>query len=139
MIALQVLIKMLPSYHQHVSQYENSLVTRFYGVHCVKPAGSVKVFCGSYYFPFCIDPLQHDDLHCAVMFQTRFIVMGNLCCSDYRIHRKFDLKGSSHGRMTYKPEREIDETTTLKDLDLNYVFRVQSNWYQELMKLVCIA
>lgn len=70
--------------------------------------------------------------------QTRFIVMGNLFCSEYRIHRRFDLKGSSHGRTTAKSEGEIDETTTLKDLDLNYVFRLQRNWFQELMRLVQI-
>ncbi|CAA3015128.1 phosphatidylinositol 4-phosphate 5-kinase 2 [Olea europaea subsp. europaea] len=105
----KVLIKMLPSYYQHVYRYKNSLVTKFYGVHCVKPVGGVK---------------------------TRFIVMGNLFCSEYRIHRRFDLKGSSHGRTTYKPEGEIDETTTLKDLDLNFVFRIQRNWYQELIKQI---
>ncbi|KAH9756839.1 phosphatidylinositol 4-phosphate 5-kinase 1 [Citrus sinensis] len=104
---VKVLLRMLPSYYQHVCRYENSLVTKFYGVHCVKPIGGQK---------------------------TRFIVMGNLFCSDYRIHRRFDLKGSSHGRTTDKPVEEIDETTTLKDLDLNFVFRLQRNWYQELMK-----
>lgn len=66
--------------------------------------------------------------------QTRFIVMGNLFCSEYRIHRRFDLKGSSHGRTTDMPEGEIDETTTLKDLDLNFVFRLEGNWFQELIK-----
>ena len=66
--------------------------------------------------------------------KTRFIVMGNLFCSEYRIHRRFDLKGSSHGRTTDKPEDEIDETTTLKDLDLNYVFRLQESRYKELIK-----
>ncbi|KAL6512071.1 Phosphatidylinositol 4-phosphate 5-kinase 1 [Orobanche gracilis] len=106
---VKVLIKMLHSYYQHVCRYENSLVTKFYGVHCVKPFGGVK---------------------------TRFIVMRNLFCSEYRIHRRFDLKGSSHGRTTDKPKGEIDETTTLKDLDLNYVFRLQTNWYQELIKQV---
>ncbi|CAA3033343.1 Phosphatidylinositol 4-phosphate 5-kinase 2 [Olea europaea subsp. europaea] len=106
---VKVLIKMLPRYYQHVSRYENSLVTKFYGVHCMKPVGGIK---------------------------TRFIVMGNMFCSDYRIHRRFDLKGSSHGRTTDKPEGEIDETTTLKDLDLNFVFRLQSNWYQELIKQI---
>lgn len=64
--------------------------------------------------------------------------MGNLFCSEYRIHRRFDLKGSSHGRTTDKLKGDIDETTTLKDLDLNYVFRLQTNWYQELIKLVCL-
>ncbi|KAK6132381.1 hypothetical protein DH2020_033872 [Rehmannia glutinosa] len=106
---VKVLIKMLPSYYKHVCRYENSLVTKFYGVHCVKPVGGVK---------------------------TRFIVMGNLFCSEYRIHRRFDLKGSSHGRTTDKPKGEIDETTTLKDLDLNYMFRLQTNWYQELIKQI---
>ncbi|XP_075509384.1 LOW QUALITY PROTEIN: phosphatidylinositol 4-phosphate 5-kinase 1 [Primulina tabacum] len=106
---VKVLVKMLPSYYQHVCRYENSLVTKFYGVHCVKPVGGVK---------------------------TRFIVMGNLFCSEYRIHRRFDLKGSSHGRTTDKRQEEIDETTTLKDLDLNFVFRLQTNWYQEVIKQI---
>ncbi|KAL8256306.1 hypothetical protein R6Q59_031373 [Mikania micrantha] len=106
---VKVLIKMLPSYHEHVCCYENSLVTKFFGVHCVKPVGGIK---------------------------TRFIVMGNLFCSEYRIHRRFDLKGSSHGRTTDKPEDEIDETTTLKDLDLNYVFRLQEVWFKELIKQI---
>ncbi|KAE8669123.1 Phosphatidylinositol 4-phosphate 5-kinase 2 [Hibiscus syriacus] len=106
---VKVLIRMLPSYYQHVCRYENSLVTKFYGVHCVKPVGGHK---------------------------TRFIVMSNLFCSEYRIHRRFDLKGSSYGRSTDKPEEEIDETTTLKDLDLNFVFRLQRNWFEELMKQI---
>ncbi|KAE9604201.1 putative 1-phosphatidylinositol-4-phosphate 5-kinase [Lupinus albus] len=103
---VKLLIRMLSSYYQHVSQYKNSLVTKFLGVHCVKPVGSPK---------------------------TRFIVMGNVFCSEYRIHKRFDLKGSSHGRITDKSQEEIDETTTLKDLDLNYVFRLEQSWFQELM------
>ncbi|KAK7318381.1 hypothetical protein RJT34_03080 [Clitoria ternatea] len=102
---VKVLIRMLPSYYQHVCQYKNSLVTAFLGVHCVKPVGGQK---------------------------TRFIVMGNVFCSEYRIHKRFDLKGSSHGRTTDKPRKEIDETTTLKDLDLKFVFRLEQSWFQEL-------
>ncbi|KAH1126153.1 hypothetical protein GYH30_015263 [Glycine max] len=102
---VKVLIRMLPSYYQHVRQYKNSLVTKFLGVHCVKPIGGQK---------------------------TRFIVMGNVFCSEYRIHKRFDLKGSSHGRTTDKPQEEIDETTTLKDLDLCFVFRLEESWFQEL-------
>ncbi|CAA6664909.1 unnamed protein product [Spirodela intermedia] len=98
---VKVLVRMLPSYFHHVNTYKNSLVTRFYGVHCV-----------------------------------RFIVMGNLFCSEHRIHRRFDLKGSSHGRTTDKAEGEIDETTTLKDLDLNFVFRLQRSWFLELLEQI---
>ncbi|GMH31345.1 hypothetical protein Nepgr_033188 [Nepenthes gracilis] len=106
---VKVLIRMLPSYYKHVCRYENSLVTRFYGVHCVKPIGGQK---------------------------TRFIVMENLLCSEYPIHRRFDLKGSSYGRTTEKLKVDIDETTTLKDLDLNFVFRLQTSCYQELIKQI---
>ena len=60
--------------------------------------------------------------------------MGNLFHSEYRVHKRFDLKGSSHGRSIDKPEGEIDETTTLKDLDLNFVFHLQQSWFEELMR-----
>ncbi|GAB2277666.1 Phosphatidylinositol 4-phosphate 5-kinase 1 [Dionaea muscipula] len=106
---VKVLIRMLPSYYRHVYQFRNTLVTKFFGVHCVKPAGGQK---------------------------TRFIVMGNLFHSEYRIHKRFDLKGSSHGRSIDKPEGEIDETTTLKDLDLNFTFHLQPSWFQELIRQV---
>ncbi|KAI4320618.1 hypothetical protein MLD38_034078 [Melastoma candidum] len=103
---VKVLIRMLPSYYQHVRQHENSLVTKFFGVHCVKPTGGQK---------------------------TRFIVMANLFCSEYQIHRRFDLKGSSHGRTTIKTVEKIDETTTLKDLDLDFFFRLKKSWFQDLI------
>ncbi|EEF49138.1 phosphatidylinositol-4-phosphate 5-kinase, putative [Ricinus communis] len=106
---VKVLIRMLPNYYQHVCQYKNSLITKFFGVHCVKPVGGQKI---------------------------RFIVMGNLFCSEYRIHKRFDLKGSSYGRATDKAEGEIDEMTTLKDLDLNFVFRLERSWYQELIRQI---
>lgn len=103
---VKVLIRMLSSYYQHVRKYENSLVTKFYGVHCVKPNGGLKV---------------------------RFIVTGNVFCSESRIHRRFDLKGSSYGRTIRKTEEKVDETTTLKDLDLNLVFHLQKPWFKKLI------
>ncbi|KAF8377025.1 hypothetical protein HHK36_030397 [Tetracentron sinense] len=105
----KVLIRMLPSYYHHVRRYENSMVTKFFGVHCVKLVGGHK---------------------------TRFIVMGNLFSSAHCINRRFDLKGSSHGRMTDKSEEEIDETTTLKDLDLNFLFHLQRSWFQEFFRQI---
>jgi 1-phosphatidylinositol-4-phosphate 5-kinase len=93
---VKVLLRMLPNYYDHVRTYENTLITKFFGLHAVKPAGGHKV---------------------------RFIVMGNMFCSELHIHRRFDLKGSSQGRSTDKVE--IEETTTLKDLDLDFVFYLQ--------------
>ncbi|XP_044946228.1 phosphatidylinositol 4-phosphate 5-kinase 2-like [Hordeum vulgare subsp. vulgare] len=102
---VKLLIRMLSSYHKHVKRHKNSLITRFYGVHSVKPYGGHKV---------------------------RFIVMGNLFCSDHRIHRRYDLKGSSYGRKSDRSEEETGDATTLKDLDLNFVFRMHRSRYKEL-------
>jgi len=60
--------------------------------------------------------------------------MGNLFCSEYLIHRRFDLKGSSLGRTTDKPQTEIDQYTTLKDLDLNFIFRLKKQWFHEFQR-----
>ncbi|XP_010547360.1 PREDICTED: phosphatidylinositol 4-phosphate 5-kinase 6-like [Tarenaya hassleriana] len=107
----KVLIRMLPAYYNHVRACENTLVTKFFGLHCVKLTGTAQK-------------------------KVRFVIMGNLFCTEYSIHRRFDLKGSSHGRLTTKPESEIDPNTTLKDLDLNFIFRLQKNWYQEFCRQV---
>ncbi|KAG8363712.1 hypothetical protein BUALT_Bualt19G0050900 [Buddleja alternifolia] len=108
---VKVLKRMLQAYYNHVRAFENTLVTKFFGLHCVKLTG----------------PAQK---------KVRFVIMGNLFCTKYPIHRRFDLKGSSHGRLTVKPETEIDSTTTLKDLDLNFVFRLNKPWFQEFCRQV---
>ncbi|KDP29267.1 hypothetical protein JCGZ_16656 [Jatropha curcas] len=108
---VKVLIRMLSAYFNHVKAYENTLVTKFFGLHCVKLTG----------------PAQK---------KVRFIIMGNLFCSEYTIHRRFDLKGSSLGRITDKPESELESTTILKDLDLNFIFRLQKAWFQEFCRQV---
>ncbi|KAM0948795.1 putative 1-phosphatidylinositol-4-phosphate 5-kinase [Dioscorea sansibarensis] len=108
---VKVLLRMLPAYYNHFRSFENTLVTKFYGLHCVKLAGANQK-------------------------KVRFVIMGNLCCTDYVIHRRYDLKGSSYGRTTDKPDSEIDENTTLKDLDLNFIFRLQKSWFQEFQRQV---
>ncbi|NP_001312200.1 phosphatidylinositol 4-phosphate 5-kinase 6-like [Nicotiana tabacum] len=108
---VKVLLGMLPAYYNHVRAFENTLVTKFFGLHCVKLNG----------------PAQK---------KVRFVIMGNLFCTEYAIHRRFDLKGSSHGRVTEKPESQIESTTTLKDLDLNFIFRLQKVWFQEFCRQV---
>ncbi|CAI0469373.1 unnamed protein product [Linum tenue] len=104
---VQVLLKMLPDYHHHVRTYENTLITKFFGLHRIKPTSGQKF---------------------------RFVVMGNMFCTELRIHRRFDLKGSSLGRSSEKIE--IDENTTLKDLDLNYSFYLEPTWRESLLKQI---
>ncbi|XP_071908315.1 phosphatidylinositol 4-phosphate 5-kinase 9-like isoform X2 [Coffea arabica] len=101
---VKVLLRMLPSYHHHVQKYENTLITKFFGLHRIKPSSGQKF---------------------------RFVVMGNMFCTELRIHRRFDLKGSSLGRSADKVE--IDENTILKDLDLNYCFFLEPSWRESLL------
>ncbi|KAF8396513.1 hypothetical protein HHK36_018136 [Tetracentron sinense] len=101
---VKVLLRMLPNYHHHVHTYENTLITKFFGLHRIKPSSGQKF---------------------------RFVVMGNVFCTELRIHRRFDLKGSSLGRSADKVE--IDENTTLKDLDLNYCFYLEPSWREALL------
>uniref|UniRef100_A0A0E0QC83 Phosphatidylinositol 4-phosphate 5-kinase n=1 Tax=Oryza rufipogon TaxID=4529 RepID=A0A0E0QC83_ORYRU len=108
---VKMLLKMLPAYYNHVRSFENTLVTKFFGLHCVKLAGANQK-------------------------KVRFVIMGNLFCSDHSIHRRFDLKGSSLGRTTDKPQTEIDQYTTLKDLDLNFIFRLKKQWFHEFQRQV---
>lgn len=68
----------------------------------------------------------------SVNFQVRFVVMGNMFCTELRIHRRYDLKGSSHGRYTDKDK--IGENTTLKDLDLSYEFYMDKSLRESLFK-----
>ncbi|KAL4191039.1 hypothetical protein AMTRI_Chr07g78820 [Amborella trichopoda] len=102
---VKVLLRMLPNYYHHVQTYENTLITKFFGLHRIKPSSGQKF---------------------------RFVVMGNMFCTELRIHRRFDLKGSSQGRSVDKVE--IDENTTLKDLDLNYLFYLEPSWRDSLLK-----
>ncbi|GAB2267138.1 Phosphatidylinositol 4-phosphate 5-kinase 4 [Dionaea muscipula] len=106
---VKVLLRMLSAYYHHVRAFENTLVTKFFGLHCVKLTGSIQK-------------------------KVRFIIMGNLFCTEYTIHRRFDLKGSSLGRTTDKPEEEMDASTILKDLDLSFIFRLQKSWFQEFCR-----
>ena len=51
--------------------------------------------------------------------QVRFLVMGNVLPSDRRLHRKYDLKGSTWNRSVGPERRAADPHATLKDLDLD--------------------
>ncbi|CAN6460639.1 unnamed protein product [Victoria cruziana] len=105
---VQVLLRMLPDYHHHVHRYDNTLITKFFGLH--------RIIAGGHRF--------------------RFVVMGNMFCTELRMHRRYDLKGSSQGRSTNKIE--IDENTTLKDLDLTYRFYLEPSWREDLLEQIDI-
>ncbi|XP_071729866.1 phosphatidylinositol 4-phosphate 5-kinase 7-like isoform X2 [Rutidosis leptorrhynchoides] len=104
---LKVLLKMLPNYYNHVRAHDNTLITKFYGLHEIKLRGGKKV---------------------------QFVVMGNMFYTELRIHRRYDLKGSYHGRDTNKDD--IKEATTFKDLDLSYDFHMDKSLRDALFKQI---
>ncbi|KAK9077092.1 hypothetical protein SSX86_005428 [Deinandra increscens subsp. villosa] len=104
---LKVLLKMLPSYYNHVQAHDNTLITKFYGLHEITLRGGKKV---------------------------QFVVMGNMFYTELRIHRRYDLKGSCQGRSTNKDA--IEEGTTLKDLDLAYDFHMDKSLRDALFKQI---
>lgn len=106
---LKVLLKMLPHYYNHVGRHENTLITKFFGLHRIKLKGGRKV---------------------------RFVVMGNMFCTELQIHRRYDLKGSSLGRFTDK--EKIHQNTTLKDLDLAYEFHMDKFLREAFFKQISL-
>ncbi|CAK7357034.1 unnamed protein product [Dovyalis caffra] len=105
LIRLDTLLKMLHKYYIHVGKHENTLITKFFGVHRITLRGGRKV---------------------------RFVVMGNMFCTELRIHGRYDLKGSTVGRRTDKDK--VGENTTLKDLDLACEFRMDKLLRESLFK-----
>ncbi|XP_008449413.1 phosphatidylinositol 4-phosphate 5-kinase 7-like isoform X2 [Cucumis melo] len=106
---LKVLLKMLPKYYDHVKAHENTLITKFFGLHRITIHGRSKV---------------------------RFVVMGNMFCTELRIHRRYDLKGSTFGRYTHGDKSK--DGITLKDLDLSYEFHMDKLLRQSLFKQISL-
>lgn len=100
--------QLLPKYLAHVQQHQHTLLTKFFGLHRIKPHKGRKV---------------------------RFVVMGNLLATDLHIQRRYDLKGSWLGRYTDK-SKQVEETTILKDLDLDMVFKLESGWRDKMLEQI---
>jgi hypothetical protein len=85
------LISALPQYHAHLASNRYTLLSRFFGLHRVH-------------------------LPTALGKKVYFVVMGNVFPIDKPVHERYDLKGSTRGRMSTEAERD-DPNVVLKDLD----------------------
>ncbi|KAG6488100.1 hypothetical protein ZIOFF_056858 [Zingiber officinale] len=81
---------------------------------------------------FKIDAADYMMSICGGRDKVRFVVMGNMFRTELRIHRRYDLKGSSIGRCTGM--HKTNGITTLKDLDLSYVFHLEKSWRESLFR-----
>ncbi|KAK9815589.1 hypothetical protein WJX72_006406 [[Myrmecia] bisecta] len=105
---MRILLDLIPKYYRHCETNPDTLLTRFYGVHRVKPINGRKV---------------------------RFVVMGNVFPTDVRLHRKYDLKGSTYGR-TAGPKKLADPNAILKDLDIDFQLKMDLWQYDSMMQQI---
>ncbi|KAK6455725.1 uncharacterized protein RJT20DRAFT_129047 [Scheffersomyces xylosifermentans] len=88
--------RILKDYYEHVKENPNTLISQFYGLHRVK-------------MPFSKNGSR----------KVHFVVMNNLFPPHRDIHRKYDLKGSTWGRITKIDQKEGKDLSqfTLKDIN----------------------
>merc|ERR1719234_562636 len=107
----EFLQKILPGLYKNLQQNPQSLLTKYYGMFAYQ-AGQKKI---------------------------RLVVMKNLFPSGVKMHLKFDLKGSTHGRRASAKER-AKKSPTFKDLDfLDKVpegFQIDPETYTTLMSTI---
>jgi len=107
----EFLQKILPGLYENLKQNPQTLLTKYYGMFAYQ-AGQKKI---------------------------RLVVMKNLFPSGVKMHLKFDLKGSTHGRKASKKER-AKKSPTFKDLDfLDMVpegFHIDPDTYTTLMSTI---
>ncbi|XP_073720440.1 phosphatidylinositol 4-phosphate 5-kinase type-1 gamma-like isoform X1 [Misgurnus anguillicaudatus] len=84
----EFLQKLLPGYYMNLNQNPRTLLPKFFGLYCVQSGGK----------------------------NIRIVVMNNVLPRVFRMHYKFDLKGSTYKRRASKKEREKSRPT-FKDLD----------------------
>lgn len=82
----------LRHYYEHMRRNQNSILTRFFGLHRVKVKGGTA---GNIYF----------------------VVMGNIFPPNRDLHEIYDLKGAVHGRLTPELAPGDQGPTILKDLN----------------------
>merc|ERR1719234_1099130 len=107
----EFLQKILPGLYKNLQQNPHTLLTKYYGMFAYQ-AGQKKI---------------------------RLVVMKNLFPSGVKMHLKFDLKGSTHGRKASAKER-AKKSPTFKDLDfLDMVpegFQIEPETYTALMSTI---
>jgi hypothetical protein len=87
--------EILTEYYQHLKGHPGTLISRFLGLHMVRPRGKDKVY---------------------------FVIMSNVFDSRVEIHERYDLKGSTVGRAVPDSKR-LDPSVVMKDLDFEALKR----------------
>lgn len=105
---MEIVMQFMKHYQKYVSSVPETLLVKFFGIHRVSP------WFGN---------------------NARFVVMGNVLPTEKRMHRKYDLKGSTYKR-TVGEEKRKDPGAKLKDLDIDMKFEFSSENYKLLLSTI---
>eukprot|EP00124_Ichthyophonus_hoferi_P004468 Ihof_evm2s497 gene=Ihof_evmTU2s497 len=112
---LQLLLRFLKGYLFHLLQSPKTLIPKFFGLFCYKSNRGRHI---------------------------RFLIMNNILPSYLTFDEKYDLKGSTHGRVASEREK-AKQFPTLKDLDYKEVhaegIRLDNDTYKALQKTLAKA
>mmetsp|Transcript_14110 Transcript_14110/g.21424 ORF Transcript_14110/g.21424 Transcript_14110/m.21424 type:complete len:497 (+) Transcript_14110:115-1605(+) len=103
----KLLLKILPSYYQHVMKNPNTLLCRFYGMHRVRPAGRLRAF--------------------------HFLIMESVFNTDLEINQIFDLKGSKVNRFAKRGESVFKDIDFLEN---NFSFQLNNDTATKLKNVI---
>lgn len=84
----------MKDYYLHLLKFPHTMIARFYGLHKIKFVKTTKTE------------------------RIYFVIMANVFNTNREIDVRYDLKGSTHGRVTRKdPNSQVNPKEALKDLD----------------------
>jgi 1-phosphatidylinositol-4-phosphate 5-kinase len=106
---MELLLGLIKRYHAHVAAQPNTFLVRFLGVHRISP------WLGR---------------------NARFLVLGNVLPTDRRMHRKYDLKGSTYKRTVGEQKRSTNSEATLKDQDVDLKFELTAEQHTAFMQQI---
>ena len=105
--------EIIKPYHEHIVNWNNSVINRFYGLHKINYFENRKE-------------------------REQYLVIMNNLFGIYEVDIRYDLKGSTSGRTTFFPEGvPMDKTISLKDnnfIDGNIKFNIEESERKELLK-----
>lgn len=106
---MELLLGLVKRYHAHIAAQPNTFLVRFLGVHRISP------WLGR---------------------NARFLVMGNVLPTDRRMHRKYDLKGSTYKRTVGEEKRAKNPEATLKDQDIDLKVELTAEQHAAFMRQI---
>ena len=83
----------MKEYYYHLLKWPHTMIARFFGLHKIKFVKTTKIE------------------------RIYFVIMGNVFNTTREIDIRYDLKGSTQGRITRKANAPLNPKEALKDLD----------------------